>query len=452
MDRENLALTLKAAIAGGEHQAVAQLARHHHLADLAEVLAEMPDHAIRAVLGMLPAAASGELFGYFDAEHQARLISAMDRAAMLRLFRAMDADDQADLLQHLSETQREHVLPALAQAERDALLKLAAYEEGTVGAVMTSEYVTREPGLTARDAIEQIRRQAPDKETIYQAYVIDAERRLIGTVSLRELIVAPGEARVEALMKREVVFARADEPRRVAAELIARYDLIAVPVINGGERLVGIVTYDDAMDVDAEETTDMFHKAGGGLGHLGASLRDASVQLLYRKRVFWLVLLVFGNVFSGAGIAAFEDTIAAHVALVFFLPLLIDSGGNAGSQAATLMVRALATGEARLADWGRMLGREFAVAALLGVTMAVAVSVLGLLRGGPEIALVVALSMVAIVVVGSTIGMSVPFVLSRLNRDPATASAPLITSIADISGVLIYFAIATALLPGLVAN
>ena len=451
MTREELIFTLKAAIAGGERETADTLVKRHHLADIAAVLSELEDRAVRLFLGLVPANHCGELLGYLEPEHQTRLIAGMERTEMIRLFRAMDADDQADLLQRLPTGAREHVLPALAQAERDALLRLAAYDEGTVGAEMTSEYVILHPDRSAREAIEEIRRQAPDKETIYQAYVVDAERRLIGTVSLRELIVAPGEARVENLMKREVVYARAEAPRKVASELIARYDLIAVPVINGGDRLVGIVTYDDAMDVDVEETTDLFHKAGGGLGHLGASLREASVQLLYRKRVFWLVLLVFGNIFSGAGIAAFEDTIAAHIALVFFLPLLIDSGGNAGSQAATLMVRALATGEARMADWRRMLGKEVAVAALLGLTMAVAVSLLGLVRGGPEIALVVALSMVIIVIVGSTIGMSIPFALSRLKRGPATASAPLITSIADASGVLIYFAIATLVLPDLAA-
>lgn len=168
--------------------------------------------------------------------------------------------------------------------------------------------------------------------------------------------------------------------------------------------------------------------------------------LMYRKRVFWLVLLVFGNLFSGAGIAHFEDTIHAYVALVFFLPLLIDSGGNAGSQSATLMVRALATGEVIGKDWAKMLGREVMIAGLLGVTMAVAVSMLGLWRGGPEIALVVAITMQIVVIVGSVVGMSLPFILSKLKFDPASASAPLITTIADAVGVIIYFSVATMIL------
>ncbi|HRQ58273.1 MAG TPA: magnesium transporter [Azoarcus taiwanensis] len=450
MSGNHLSQGIEQALASGEHAHAHRLVKHHHLADIADRLMEMPDGAIRNFLHLAPESHVGELLDYFDTAHQARLLTGMDRPTLVRVFRAMDTDDQADLLQRLEPTEREHVLPALAQVERDALLHLASYPEGSVGAVMTSDYVTVRPSLTAREAIEQIRVQAPDKETIYQVFVLDEARRLAGTVSLRELIVSAASTTVGELMRRDVVHARADEPQKVAAELIARYDLIALPVVDADQRLVGIVTYDDAMDVHAEETTDLFHKAGGGVGHVGERMRDASIALLYRKRITWLVLLVFANIFSGAGIAAFEDTIAAHVALVFFLPLLIDSGGNAGSQSATLMVRALATGEARLGDWGRMLGREFGVAALLGVTMALAVSTLGLLRGGPEIALVVALSMMVIVVVGSTIGLSVPFLLSRFGRDPATASAPLITSVADITGVVIYFAIATAILPGVV--
>jgi magnesium transporter len=168
--------------------------------------------------------------------------------------------------------------------------------------------------------------------------------------------------------------------------------------------------------------------------------------MLYRARIFWLVLLVFGNIFSGAGIAYFEDTIAAHLALMFFLPMLIASGGNAGAQSATLMVRALATGDVRFSDWGYLLLREAAVALALGLTMAVAVSLLGFWRGGTDLAMTVSLAMICIVVIGSLIGMSLPFALQRFNMDPATASAPLVTSIADVVGVMIYFSIASVFL------
>ena len=236
------------------------------------------------------------------------------------------------------------------------------------------------------------------------------------------------------------------EPRAVAADLIGEYDLIALPVIDEESRLVGIVTYDDALDVAADEATEDLHKAGGTLGDLGPSFRSAAVGTLYRKRAFWLVLLVFGNVLSGAGIAYFQNTIATYVSLVFFLPLLIGSSGNAGAQSATLMVRALATGDVRARDWGALIAREVVVAGLLGLTMAIAVSGIGWLRGGPDIALVVAVTMIVVVLVGSLIGLLLPLALSWLRLDPATASAPLVTSIADATGVVVYLGIATVVL------
>ncbi|WP_236192531.1 MULTISPECIES: magnesium transporter [Pseudomonas] len=201
----------------------------------------------------------------------------------------------------------------------------------------------------------------------------------------------------------------------------------------------------EALEKLRQEATEDFHKGASITNHVG-NLRNATVGLLYRKRVLWLVLLVFGNLFSGAGIAAFEETIAAHIVLVFFLPLLVDSGGNAGAQSATLMVRALATGEVVMRDWMRMLGRECAVALALGGTMALAVASLGALRGGADVALIVACSMLVIVLIGSLIGMSLPFLFTRLKLDPATASGPLVTSIADAAGVLVYFGIASQVL------
>lgn len=222
--------------------------------------------------------------------------------------------------------------------------------------------------------------------------------------------------------------------------------MIALPVVDAEKRLVGIITYDDAMDVMEAEATEDFQRLGT-VSNLGSSVATATVAMLYRARIGWLMLLVFGNIFSGAGIAYFEDTIAAHLALMFFLPILIASGGNAGSLSATLMVRALATGDIRITDWGRVLGRELVVAVMLGLSMAAAIAFIGAFRGGRDIAIVISFSMVLIVIVGSMIGMLLPFILSRFQLDPATASTPLVTSIADATGVLIYFSIAKALLP-----
>lgn len=332
-----------------------------------------------------------------------------------------------------------------AQAQRDRFLQADTYETGTAGALMISQYTHLDSGLTASQAIAMLRREAADAETIYQSYVVDAARNLLGTLSLRELILAAPDQPIDAIMVRKVLCVSTATRQEEVARLIREHDLLAVPVLDELGRLVGIVTCDEALDVMVEEATEDFHKGASITNHIG-NLKDATIGLMYRKRVLWLVVLVFGNLFSGAGIAAFEDTIAAHIALVFFLPLLVDSGGNAGAQSATLMVRGLATGEVVMRDWMRMLARECGVALALGGTMALAVASLGILRGGPEIAVIVASSMLVIVLIGSLIGMSLPFLLSRFKLDPATASGPLVTSIADAVGVLIYFGIASVVL------
>jgi magnesium transporter len=415
-----------------------------HPADVAKFVNGLKSVQAWTIFDLLPIDRQAEVFGYLAPEHQVKLAEAAPRAKLARIVTEMNSDERADLFNELSEAQQAALLPALAHAEREDVRRLAGYAEGTAGAMMTSDYATLAEELTAAEALGKLRLEAPDKETIYRAYVIDADRRLLGSVRLQDLILAPPSAHVGEFMDRNTLAIPVDEDQEQAARRIARYDVIALPVVDSDGRLVGIITYDDALDVIEEEATEDFHRVGAS--RMVENLRNASVFLLYRARISWLVLLVFGNIFSGASIAYFEDTISAHVALVFFLPLLIDSGGNAGSQSATLMVRSLATGDVQLADWVSMLGREVAVAALMGLTMAAAVSLIGLARAGPEIALVVSASMVLIVIVGSVVGMTLPFLLTRLKLDPATASAPLITSIADIAGVLIYFTVATTFL------
>jgi len=416
-----------------------------HPADAATALDTMDPGEARDHLVALGLSRRTEIFGYLRPETQVSVARRLDRRRLAEIMSEMSADDRADVFNNLTPEQQETLLPGLAQAEREDIRRLTGYAEGTAGAIMTSDYATLAPTLTAREAIEVLRREAPDKETIYRTYVLDGERHLVGAVRLRDLILAPAGARIEDVMEHEPLSVNATDDQEEVAQKIARYDILALPVVNDDGRLVGIVTHDDALDALQEEATEDFHKIGT-VGKIMGSVRDASIPVLYRKRVLWLALLVFGNLFSGAGIAYFEDTISAYVTLVFFLPLLIGSSGNAGAQSATLMVRALAIGDVMLTDWGKLLGREILVALGLGVTMAFVVSLIGMFRGGPEIAVVVALTMVLVVIVGSLIGMSLPFMLDRLRLDPATASAPLVTTIADAVGVVIYFSIATAFL------
>lgn len=418
--------------------------------DIATVLGHVSTEEALQLLRRCQQDKQSIIFGYLEPSIQSSIAQLMNRSELTALFEKMDHDERADLYNRLSEEERQSILPGLAHAEREDIRNLASYEEGTIGAIMTSAYVSLHADLTVTEALERIRLEAPDAETIYQIYIIDKQRHLEGTASLRDLLLANQQATLRDIMVKEVIHARADEDQNEAATQIAHYDLLALPVVDDQQRMVGIVTHDDALDVAQEESAEDQMRLGAVTGQIGGklnvSLKDASIWLLYRMRVFWLVVLVFGNIFSGAGIAHFEELIESMVTLVFFLPLLVDSGGNAGSQSATLMVRALATGDVRGRDWFSMLGKEISVALLLGLSMALAVSVIGVYRGGIDIALVVSLTMVIIVIVGSVIGMSLPFLFTKFKLDPASASAPLITSICDATGVLIYFNIASMIL------
>lgn len=414
-------------------------------ADVATALEALPTTAALAALRVLDIARQADVFGYLRRKAQARLGEALDRDERAAIVGAMSHDERADLYRALNQKGQEALLGVLARAERDDLRHLAAWPEGTVGSIMTSDYAFLWPQMTAPEALEALRRQAVDSETVYTALVAAGDYRLLGVVSLRDLLLAGKKSRVEAIMDADPVTVRASADREEAAQLIARYDLLVLPVVDAEGRMVGIVTADDALDVVEEEATEDALR-GASVGALDADVLDTPLTILYRARVGWLVLLVFGSMFSGAGLAAFEGTIAAHMSLLFFLPLLIGSGGNAGAQSATLTVRALATGDVRPADYGRMMAREVAVSVGLGLTMAAAIGVAGLLRADAAVLTVVAISMTLIVLIGSLLGLTLPFLLQRAGLDPATASGPLVTSLCDVTGVLIYFGIATLLL------
>ncbi|WP_413784488.1 magnesium transporter [Acinetobacter sp. S54] len=414
-------------------------------ADLADLLEQMPAQSSCQLLEYLPRRA--KVFAKIDPDYQSKLVHEFSRASLAEIIAEMPADKRTDLFKRLDLKEQEALLPALAQAQREDIRRLSTYQEETAGAIMTSQYITLSQDMTVTQAMETLRRLAPDAETIYESYIVDEKRRLIGVVSLHELVLAPLQQKIQELMSSDVISAYVDDDQDDVAKKIARYDLLALPVIDHQRALLGIVTYDDAMDVASEEASEDFLKVGGVEASAPSlNIKEASLFLLYRKRVFWLVILVFGSLLSGLGIAHFESVIESNIVLVFFLPLLVGSGGNAGSQSSTLMVRALATGDVVMKDWFKLLSRECVVALGLGVTMAIAVAILGYIRGDAMVALVLILSMIGIVLIGSIIGMSLPFILDRIGLDPASASAPLVTSICDATGVIIYLFIAAQLL------
>lgn len=444
MDNEALALSLSSVVENKQFaQAISQIQALRPI-DKADVIALMPPKLAWQLLEQLPNRSA--IFSYLDIDDQVTIAQVPPREQMVQLIGEMPSDERADLFKHLNHEQKQILLPALAQAEREDVRRLSSYQEGTAGALMTSDYATLNIQMSVATALINLRREAPDAETIYHTYVIDEVRKLLGVVTLRALILADPDQPISDIMVSAIVSSNVNDPQDSVVKKVARYDLIALPIIDDEGRLVGIVTHDDAMDVASDEATDDFHKSGGVTTMVG-KLKDVSITMLYKKRVFWLVFLVFGNLLSGLGIAHFEDIIAANLVLVFFLPLLVDSGGNAGSQSATLMVRALATGDVVMRDWFSLLGREAILALLLGATMAVAIAIIGYIRGDATVSLVLALSMVSVVMIGCLIGMSLPFILSKFGLDPASASAPLITSVCDASGVVMYLFIASRFLP-----
>jgi magnesium transporter len=438
--------------AGAEPEAIRSALGDFHPASIADTVETLEPGLIAQVLAALPANQAAEVFGYFAMPLQGRLLRAMGRGEVGRLVAALPHDERADLYKRLSPAEQEALLPGLAQAERDDIRRLAAYAEGTAGAVMTSDYVTLEPGLSVAEAIQKLRREAPDRETIYDSYIVDADRRLVGVLSLRDLLLSPDDAVVGDIMRREVVFARVDEPREDVARRIADFDLLVIPVVDASDVLVGIVTVDDALDV--VEAEDLRKLTGfGGTSAMGGPELDvveSSFGEMFGKRFFWLAVLTVFGIVTSTFVAAQEELLAEAVILAAFIAPIIDMGGNTGSQTATLVIRSMALGQVRLRarDFAFLLRRDLPVAAALGLSIALLEVVLARITKNPgwEVLTIVAISMFVVTLVGSLFGLLLPFVARWLKTDPATLSAPMITSIMDLAGVGIYFAFAYAFL------
>ena len=411
-------------------------------AEVAALLLELPKSDRMLLFRALPRELATQSFAELEAPDKDALLRALADEEARQLLASLPPDDRTHLLAELPGGVVQRALTLLSPEDLAEARQLLGYPEDSVGRLMTPDYVAVRAEWSISRVLEHIRAFGRDRETINRIYVVDPGWRLLDDIELRRVILADPSAVIRDIMDGSFVALPATADREEAVQVIQRHDLDAVPVVDSTGVLVGIITVDDVLDVAQQEATEDFHKAGS-VGPIFTSIRHASAGFLFRRRIGWLVVLVFVNIFSGAGIAYFEETIAATVTLVVFLPLLIASAGNAGAQAATLVVRAMATGDVNLPNWLELVGKELMVASALGAVMAVAVSTLGLYRGGADVAVVVALTMVIVVVVGSLIGLSLPFLLDRFKLDPATASTPLVTSIADIAGVLIYFSIAT---------
>lgn len=458
MNREELLFTVRTLAKSLDAAVFAHTVRHTHPSDLVDALDTLKTEEAAAVLLTLAPKERAELFAHFPDHRQDILLRAMPREATVKLFEQMPSDDRADLFNRLSEEAKQKLLPALAKVERDDILKLASYPEGTTGSVTTSDYVYVAPDMTVAEALAHVRATAPDKETIYAVYVLDAQQKLRGTVSLRELVLADEQVSIGEIMHREPVFARAQWPRAQAAELIRHYDLLALPVINGGERMIGIVTVDDAMDIEREQDATQLARFGGTAMFGGPDLDVIATPFrqMFKVRVFWLAILTFFGILTSTFVAAQGEILSQVIVLAAFIAPIVDMGGNTGSQSATLVIRAMALGELKLRwrDVWFIIRRELPVAAALGVAIAVLEVILAYFAKGVgvDVLMVVGLSMLACTVLGGIIGALLPFLARRIGTDPATLSSPLITSIMDLIGVFIYFGFAYAFLGDLLTQ
>jgi len=423
----------------------------------AEYLAAFDPVEVWRVIRTLQPDIGAEIFSFLEQDVQLEIASAVKRREIARLLSEMSADDRVDLLKRIPEERREAIMPALAMAEREDIRRLSAYREGSAGAAMTSDYATLTAELTVAQAIERLRKEAPDKETIYYAYVLDQARHLTGFVSLKDLILAHPRAKIGSIMHGDVIHARVDDDQEEAARQIQKYDLIALPVINDEGALVGIITHDDAIDIITQEHTEDMEKmmAIAGSHEAGVYLRTSS-WTHFKNRAVWIVGLAGLEIVSGFIIHSYEDTLMSLMILALYMPMIADTGGNTGSQSATVVIRAMALGEIAPRDAARVLFKEMKIALLLSLVLGVLSwgKVMFLSQGTAipfgfslaKIGVAISLALAFQVVTATMIGAMLPLGAARMKWDPAVVASPALTTIVDISGLLIYFTTAKLLL------
>jgi len=434
---------LRLMLADGDTTGLREVAEELHPATVAEFSEGLDEADIWRLIDTVTVERQAEIFPYYPLPRQVELVKAADRAHLGPLLEWMAADNRDDLLRELDPEFVEEILPLVAKAERHDIRMLLSCPEGSAGSLMTTEYASLPADITAGEAIARLRMQAPDSESIYYIYVLDAERHLVGFVSLRDLILAKPTALVADLMQRDVIAVRVDEPQEKVVDLLARFDFIAIPVVDDHARLVGIITHDDVLDAVRQEATDEAQMSAA-ITPLGEGYLDAAITSMTWKRGVWLAIL-----FATAAVTAMVLSTwkSPHVWLVAFIPLVIASGGNSGNQSATLVITALSTGDCKLSDWRRILRREFALGLLLGMILAVPGYLLALAYAPtPAQAVVIPATIVSVVLIGSLVGSVLPLIFRSIGLDPALMSNPFVSAIVDVVGLVIYMGLALVLL------
>lgn len=420
-----------------------------HPARTAEFMEGLSAEEAWQVLQHTDPASQVEIFRYFELPKQVEIFEGVPRAEIARFITLLPADERVDILSEVQPEIKQAILPLIPAEERRDIMRLAEYPEGTAGAMMTTNFARLSEAETAAEALNHVRRQADLLETIYYLYVVDDNDHLRGLVSLRQLVLADPKTLVRELMRREVISVDVTAHQELVAQKFAKFDFLALPVVDAEHHLLGIVTHDDAIDVVVEEATEDAQRIGA-VNPLSTGYIDTGLFELAWKRGFWLAILFFGALLTAFALKRYEKSIADIAWLVMFLPLIISSGGNTGSQSATLIITALSTGDITLRDWWRVVKREIASGLILGsflgcIGYVVAVVIGKVLNSGtPNLrhAAIIPLTLLLVVVCGTLTGSMLPLLFRRLGLDPAIMSNPFVSCICDIVGIIIYMQVA----------
>ncbi|MPZ77427.1 MAG: magnesium transporter [Deltaproteobacteria bacterium] len=406
---------------------------------------------------LLPLEEREPFFRQLSARDEAKLLENFSSAERRNWIRVLAPEDAADVIQETAPQAREDLLSSIDEPLKSEVKGLLAYAEDQAGGLMSPRYARLRPGMTVEEAFSYLRRDARDREkNVYYAFVVDPQERLLGVVSFRDLFSARGDQSIQDVMRRNVVTARDDLDQEALSDLFARHNLMMIPIVDAQSRIKGVVTHDDIIDVLREEATEDIHKIGG-MEALDAPYLQIPLSQMIKKRGGWLAALFLGEMLTATAMGYYEDQISRAVVLALFVPLIISSGGNSGSQASTLVIRAMALKEIRISDWWRVVRREFSAGIALGGILATIglmriLAWQGLFHSYGEhymlIALTVAFSLLGVVLWGTLAGSVLPIVLRLLGFDPASASAPFVATLVDVTGLIIYFSVATVILRG----
>ena len=414
--------------------------------DIAEAIEGLPESTQLIAFRLLSKGEAIEVYEYLNTDVQQSLIQEFKRQEVLDIVDKMSPDDRAKMFDELPAKIVRRLLSQLSPKERQATAILLGYGDDTAGRIMTPEYISLKESLTVSQTLERIRSLSNASELVYYLYVTDSSRQLTGIVSLRDLVIAAADTTLAEIMTRDVVFVHTDTDQEEVARTIQRYDIVAVPVVDSEERLVGVVTVDDVIDIIEQEATEDIY-ALGGVQSDGDSYFQTNLLTVARRRVVWLFVLLITNTVTGAIIRWNESLLQQVVILAAFIPLLTGTGGNVGAQSSTVVIRGLNTEEIQNMGAGKVVFREAAAGILLGLILGVMATVWAyFLQGSIQVAISVGISLVAIALLASVAGSALPFLFRSFNLDPALMSAPFITTAVDVLGVLIYFNIARTIL------